>query len=101
MAHKGKKHDIRDYIRDAIKSGGIKRKRLPKKVNPPAKSRSPRAEFPKPMVEGQKRYPAYNVQPIRPRKKIRPPRQIADDAKRTMPSQKPKSFGIPKKKRVY
>jgi len=34
----------------------------------------PRAEFPEKMLEGQKRYPAYNVQPIHPRrrKKIQP-----------------------------
>jgi len=122
---KDKKQDISDIIRDAIKSGRTKRKQLPKKVNPTAKRRSradfpnpmvegqkrypaynvqpkrPRAEFPEPMVEGQKRYPAYNVQPIRPRKNTRPPRQITDDAKRTMPKRKPKPSGIPKKKKSY
>jgi hypothetical protein len=59
---------------------------------PPSVRTMPRrAEFPEPMVEGQKRYPAYNVQPIRPRKNTRPPRQITDDAKRTMPKRKPKA----------
>ena len=59
---------------------------------PPSVQPMPRrAEFPEPMVEGQKRYPAYNVQPIRPRKNTRPPRQITDDAKRTMPKRKPKA----------
>ena len=28
-----------------------------------------RAQFPEPMVEGQKRYPAYNVQPKKPKGK--------------------------------
>jgi hypothetical protein len=44
---------------------------MPRKAGdkPPSVRTMPRrAEFPEPMVEGQKRYPAYNVQPIRPRK---------------------------------
>ena len=61
----GKKQDIGDIIRDAMNGQRPKKKLLPKKVNPPAKRRIPRAEFPNPMVEGQKRYPAYNVQPRR------------------------------------
>ena len=44
---------------------------LHKSKFPKTKRRGPRAEFPNPMVEGQKRYPAYNVQPIRPRKRKR------------------------------
>lgn len=76
-----KKRDIRDIIEDSIKSAtGSKRKQLPKKaVGPSAKKRTPRAEFPNPMVEGQKRYPAYNVQPIRPRKGAKSPEGNQDE----------------------
>lgn len=39
------------------------------KPKPPRTRPRPRAEFPEKMLEGQKRYSAYNVQPIRPRKR--------------------------------
>jgi hypothetical protein len=58
---KGRKQDIGDIIRDAMNGQRPKKKLLPKKVNPTAERRGPRAEFTKPKVEGQK--PAYNVQP--------------------------------------
>ena len=47
---------------------------LPRRPRNPRKPTGPRAEFPKPMVEGQKRYPAYNVQPSRRRTPKRKPK---------------------------
>jgi len=59
-----------DGSRERVKPEGVK-------PEPPRRTRPrprPRAEFPQKMLEGQKRYPAYNVQPIHPRKrkKIQP-----------------------------
>jgi len=81
------KGSYRDQLADANRFGGKRPERKvvktlmsypPIKVyndgsrereKPKPRRTRPRAEFPKPMVEGQKRYPAYNVQPSRPRKR--------------------------------
>ena len=84
------KGSYRDQLADANRFGGKRPERKVVKTlmsYPPIKvyndgsrervkpkPRRTRAEFPEKMLEGQKRYPAYNVQPIHPRrrKKIQP-----------------------------